>query len=75
LSWYFFPQLVVMPVLVDPRTGQLIDPQTGQILANPHDANGAGTGGAASTKRDPNKSGQPPSSNQSGKKGDDAQPK
>ena len=75
LSWYFFPRLVVMPVLVDPRTGQLIDPQTGQILANPHDANGAGTGSAASTKPDSSKSGQPSSSNQSGKKGDDAQPK
>ena len=75
LSWYFFPQLVVMPVLVDPRTGQLIDPQTGQILANPHGANGAGTGSAASTKPDSSKSGQPSSSNQSGKKGGDAQPK
>ena len=51
-----------MPVLVDPRTGQLIDPQTGEVLASPQNANGAGTGSAASTKPDPNKSGQPSSS-------------
>ncbi len=75
LSWYVFPRVVIMPVLVDPRTGQLIDPQTGQVVADPQDANGAGTGRAASTKADPNNSGHPPSSNQSGKKGNDARPK
>jgi proteasome lid subunit RPN8/RPN11 len=75
LSWYFFPRVVVMPVLVDPRTGQLIDPQTGQIVAEPQDASGAGAGRATPTKPDPNNSGQPPSSNQSGKKGNDAEPK
>jgi proteasome lid subunit RPN8/RPN11 len=71
LSWYFFPRVVVMPVLVDPRTGQLIDPQTGQIVAEPQDANGAGAGRATPT----NNSGQPPSSNQNGKKGNDANSK
>jgi proteasome lid subunit RPN8/RPN11 len=61
LSWYLFPRVVVMPVLVDPRTGQLIDPRTGQIIVEP--------------EPDPNKPGQPASSSPSGKKGDDAQPK
>jgi proteasome lid subunit RPN8/RPN11 len=73
LSWYVFPRVVVMPVLVDPRTGQLIDPQTGQVLADPQDAKG--TGHASPTKPDTNNSGQPSSSNQSSKKGDNAQPK
>ncbi len=61
LSWYLFPRVVVMPVLVDPRTGQLIDPRTGQIIVEP--------------EPDPSKPGQPASSSPSGKKGDDAQPK
>jgi proteasome lid subunit RPN8/RPN11 len=75
LSWYFFPRVVVMPVLEDPRTGQLIDPQTGQVVADPQDPNGAGAGRASPTKPDLNNSGQPPSSNQNGKKGNDAKPK
>ena len=33
LSWYFFPHVVVMPVLIDPVTGRPLDPQaTAQIL-------------------------------------------
>lgn len=75
LSWYFFPRVVVMPVLVDPRTGQLIDPQTGQVVADPQEINGAGAGRASPTKPDLSKSGQPPSSDQNGKKGNDAKPK
>jgi proteasome lid subunit RPN8/RPN11 len=75
LSWYFFPRVVVMPVLVDPRTGQLIDPQTGQIVTDPQDPNGASTGRATPTKSDPINSGQPPSSNQNGQKGNDAKSK
>jgi proteasome lid subunit RPN8/RPN11 len=75
LSWYVFPRVVVMPVLVDPRTRQLIDPQTGQVLADPPDTKGTGTGHASPTKPDTYNSGQPSSSNQSSKKGDNAQPK
>jgi proteasome lid subunit RPN8/RPN11 len=75
LSWYFFPRVVVMPVLVDPRTGQLIDPQTGQVVADPQDSNGAAAGRASPTKPGLNNSGQPSSSNQNGKKGNDAKPK
>jgi len=75
LSWYLFPRVVVMPVLVDPRTGQLIDPQTGQVLADPPDAKGTVTGHTSPTKPDTNNPGQPSSSNQSNKKGNNAQPK
>jgi len=64
-----------MPVLVDPRTGQLIDPQTGQIVTDPQEPNGASAGRATPTKPDPNNSGQPPSSNQNGQKGNDAKSK
>src|SRR6202047_4465834 len=35
LAWYVFPRVEVMPVLLDPRTGQLIDIQTGQVIAEP----------------------------------------
>src|SRR5258708_2536778 len=75
LSWYVFPRVVIMPVLVDPRTGQLIDPQTGQVGPHPQHATGASTGRAASTEADSKPSGHPLSSDQSGKKGNDAQPK
>ena len=75
LSWYLFPRVVVMPVLVDPRTGQLIDAQTGQVLADPPDAKGTVTGHTSPTKPDTNNPGQPSSSNQSNKKGNNAQPK
>jgi proteasome lid subunit RPN8/RPN11 len=75
LAWYVFPRVVVMPVLLDPRTGQLIDPQTGQVIAEPNLRGGAATP-ADSAKPDTNNPGQPPpSSNPSGKKGNDAQPK
>lgn len=72
LSWHFFPRVVVMPVLVDPRTGQLIDLQTGEIVADPHDANGVTAGRASPTKSDPSNPGQPSSSNQNEEKGNDA---
>jgi len=33
LSWYFFPHVVIMPVLVDPMTGRPLDPQAAtQVL-------------------------------------------
>lgn len=70
LSWYFFPHLVAVPVLMDPRTGQLIDPRTGQVLADPKDS-----GGADPAKPDPSRSGQPAAPNPGGQKGDDARPK
>jgi proteasome lid subunit RPN8/RPN11 len=77
LCWYLFPRVVLMPVVLDPRTGQLIDPQTGQVVGEVKEATDAS---AVSAKPDPSKSSQPSSSDPSksdpgGKKGDDAKPK
>jgi proteasome lid subunit RPN8/RPN11 len=74
LAWYVFPRVEVMPVLLDPRTGQLIDLQTGQVVAEPR-AKGEAAGPAVAAKPDTNHSAQPSSSNTDGKKGNDAQPK
>ena len=63
-----------MPVLLDPRTGQLIDVQTGQVIAEPRSKGEA----AAASKPDANHpapESPPSSSNPDGKKGNDAQPK
>lgn len=75
LSWYVFPRVVVMPVMLDPRTGQLIDLQTGEVIADSPKAKGVDAAPAASANAVPHDSGQPSSSNPSGKKGDDAKPK
>jgi proteasome lid subunit RPN8/RPN11 len=75
LCWYAFPRVELMPVVLDPRTGQLIDPQTGQVVAEPVNPDGAVAGHANSGNPDPNQSRPPASSNQSGKKGNDANPK
>jgi len=75
LSWYLFPRVVVMPVLLDPRTGQMIDLQTGQVIESLPNAKGAAANPQDSGKPDAHNAGQPSSSNPSGKKGDDAQPK
>ena len=73
LAWFVFPRVEVMPVLLDPRTGQLIDIQTGQVIAEPR---GKGEAAAPATaKPEANHSAQPSSSNPDGKKGNDAQPK
>jgi proteasome lid subunit RPN8/RPN11 len=77
LCWYLFPHVVVVPVVLDPQTGQLIDAQTGQVVGEAKDANDAGAGSA---KPDHSKSSQPSSSSPDkskpgGKKGDDAKPK
>jgi proteasome lid subunit RPN8/RPN11 len=75
LAWYVFPRVEVMPVLLDPRTGQLIDVRTGQVIAESN-LKGSASTPADSAKPDTNNPGQPPpSSNPSGKKGNDAQPK
>ncbi|MGD0570685.1 MAG: Mov34/MPN/PAD-1 family protein [Candidatus Sulfotelmatobacter sp.] len=75
LAWYVFPRVVVMPVLLDPRTGQLIDMQTGQVIADSPNVRGSPTSPANPAKPEVNNSGQPSSTNPSGKKGNDAQPK
>ena len=74
LAWYVFPRVVVMPVLLDPQTGQLIDVQTGQVIAEPK-AKGGAASPADAPKPDGQNPGKPSSSNPGRKKGNDAQPK
>ena len=31
-TWYLFPRVEVLPVLVDPTNGNLVDPQTGKVV-------------------------------------------
>ena len=75
LSWYVFPRVVVMPVLLDPRTGQLIDLQTGQVIPDSPNAKGATAKPPDPAQPDPHNPGQPSSSNPGSKKGNDVQPK
>jgi proteasome lid subunit RPN8/RPN11 len=35
LSYFLYPRLVPVPVMLDPLTGQLIDPRTGEVIAEP----------------------------------------
>jgi proteasome lid subunit RPN8/RPN11 len=71
LAWYVFPRVEIMPVLLDPRTGQLIDVQTGQVIEEP----GRLVEPAAAAKPHADHAAQPSSSNPGGEKGNDAQPK
>lgn len=32
LSWYLFPHIAVLPVVVDPISGKLFDPRTGEVV-------------------------------------------
>jgi len=91
LAFFLFPRVVLVPVVMNPATGQLIDARTGEVIAEPRDPNagstagnaGANAGGSAATSTqhpnagqpDPAKSGQPPATDQSGKKGDNGKPK
>ncbi len=63
-----------MPVILDPRTGQLIDVQTGQVVAEPR-MKGEAANPRSAANPDANHPAQAPSSNPGGKKGNDAQPK
>jgi proteasome lid subunit RPN8/RPN11 len=74
LAWFAFPRVEVMPVLLDPRTGQLIDIQTGQVIAMPSLKGGAPEP-VAPAKRDTNHPAPQSSAKSDGKKGNDAQPK
>jgi proteasome lid subunit RPN8/RPN11 len=74
LAWYVFPRVEVMPVLLDPRTGQLIDVRTGQVIAE-RSRKGEVAAPALPAKPDANQAAQPSPSNPDGKKGNDAQPK
>jgi proteasome lid subunit RPN8/RPN11 len=74
LAWFVFPRIEVMPVLLDPRTGQLIDVQTGQVIAVPS-LKGGSAEPVAPAKSDTNHPAQPSSASPDAKKGNDAQPK
>lgn len=74
LAWFVFPRVEVMPVLLDPRTGQLIDIRTGQVIAEPR-GKGEASSPAVATKPDTNHPAQPSPSNPAGQKGNDAQSK
>ena len=83
LSWYFFPRVEVLPVMLDPRTGQLIDVRTGEVITESRDAKGGSAERSAEqpnsntadpNKPDPNKSGHPSPTNPSERKADDAKP-
>jgi proteasome lid subunit RPN8/RPN11 len=74
LAYFLFPRVVLMPVMLDPRTGELIDAQTGQIVAVPRDSKD-GKGGQPDPNRPAsNKSPQPTPPDQS-KKEDNAKPR
>lgn len=68
LSWYFFPHIVIMPVLVDPTTGKPLDPQAAAQVLEQLQAGKA-------DKADPEHAGQNPVHGGSEKKGDDTRAK
>src|SRR5580698_3073173 len=84
LSYFLFPRIELVPVALDPITGQLIDPRTGQVIAVPRDPNAnsavgspAGNAGAnaGGTAQHPDPAKSAPSPDPGGKKGDNGQPK
>jgi proteasome lid subunit RPN8/RPN11 len=69
LSWYFFPHIAVMPVVVDPISGKLFDPQTGEVVGElKPDKN------ASVNHSTPEKTAQPVAPNPAVNKGDNAKP-
>jgi len=68
LSWYFFPHLVIMPVLVDPVTGKPLDPQAAAQVLEQMQSDKAG-------KVDPANTGQNPVHEGGEKKGDNPRAK
>lgn len=82
LSYFLFPRMVLVPVMLDPRTGQLVDPRTGEVVAEPRQpdsgsAKGNASGSAGSTSGNAGGSASRPEAGQpdpSGKKGDHAKP-
>jgi proteasome lid subunit RPN8/RPN11 len=68
LSWYFFPHVVIMPVLVDPVTAKPLDPEVAAHILDEWQAERAG-------KATPADSGQDAAQDGSGKKGDDTHAK
>jgi proteasome lid subunit RPN8/RPN11 len=83
LAYFVFPRVVLVPVMLDPRTGQLVDPRTGEVVAEPRQpapsntkANPSGSG-SGSTNGNTGGSASQPEAGQpdpGGKKGDHAKP-
>jgi len=83
LAYFVFPRMVLVPVMLDPRTGQLVDPRTGEVVAEPRRPDPGGAKGTASGSAAGSTSGNSgggasgPEAGQpdpSGKKGDHAKP-
>jgi proteasome lid subunit RPN8/RPN11 len=74
LAYFLFPRLVLVPVVLDPQTGQLIDARTGEVIAVPRDQKDGSAARPDPSQADPAKSGQPASTDPGGKKGDNAKP-
>lgn len=83
LAYFVFPRMVLVPVMLDQRTGQLIDARTGEVIAEPRQpdsgsAKGNASGSAAgSTSGNSGGDASRPEAGQpdpSGKKGDHAKP-
>jgi proteasome lid subunit RPN8/RPN11 len=82
LAYFVFPRVVLVPVMLDPRTGQLIDPRSGEVVAEPRPPDpgtkGNASGSAAgSTSGSSGGSASRPEAGQpdpNGKKGDHAKP-
>jgi proteasome lid subunit RPN8/RPN11 len=82
LAYFVFPRVVLVPVILDPRTGQLIDPRTGEVIPesrqpDPGSAKGNASGAAGGTSGNTAGSASQPEAGKpdaSGKKGDHAKP-
>ncbi|HKV76833.1 MAG TPA: Mov34/MPN/PAD-1 family protein [Candidatus Sulfotelmatobacter sp.] len=83
LAYFLFPRMVLVPVIQDPRTGQLIDLRTGEVIAEPRQPDHGNTkdnpSGSTAGSTSGNTAGNPsrPEAGQpdaSGKKGDHARP-
>jgi proteasome lid subunit RPN8/RPN11 len=84
LAYFVFPRLVIVPVMLDPQTGQLIDVQTGQVIAVPRSQNAGsaarpdpgqpGPSKSDPSKPDPSKPAQSATPDPSGKKGENGKP-
>jgi len=83
LAYFVFPRMVLVPVMLDQRTGQLIDARTGEVIAEPRQPDSGSTKGNASGSAAGSTSGNSggdasrPEAGQpdpSGKKGDHAKP-
>jgi proteasome lid subunit RPN8/RPN11 len=48
LAYFAFPRMVLVPVMLDQRTGQLIDARTGEVIAEPRQPDSGNTKGSAS---------------------------